>query len=85
MKHPLSREALDKRIVELEGQVEAYKSGHEKFKTLFEALTRTITEQMTDVVALTDAAGVITYASPATRLLFHCPPEAMIGRPEKHR
>ena len=51
---------------------EALRRSEEKF--------RTITEQMSDFVALTDENGLVTYASPASRSFFHCPPEIIIGR-----
>jgi len=41
---------------------------------------RSITEQTSDFIGLTDENGIITYASPAANKLFECPPEQMIGR-----
>jgi PAS domain S-box-containing protein len=41
---------------------------------------RSITEQTSDLIAITDAEGVITYASSSSGSLFHCPPEEMRGR-----
>jgi PAS domain S-box-containing protein len=51
---------------------EALKASEEKF--------RMITEQTSDLIALTDADGVVVYASPASRGLFQCAPEEMCGR-----
>ena len=45
-----------------------------------EDLLREIVEQATDLIALTDAQGVITFASSASRSLFQCAPEEMYGR-----
>jgi PAS domain S-box-containing protein len=42
---------------------------------------RTMTEQTADLIALTNADGVITYASAAAVSLFHSTPEQMCGRP----
>ncbi|MCX6268638.1 MAG: PAS domain S-box protein [Bacteroidetes bacterium] len=41
---------------------------------------RTIAEQTSDLIAITDAAGCITYASSASRTLFACEPSEMCGR-----
>jgi two-component system, cell cycle sensor histidine kinase and response regulator CckA len=51
---------------------EALRASEEKF--------RTITEQTGDLIALTDGAGVVTYASAMARTLFLLAPEEMIGR-----
>jgi len=40
---------------------------------------RSIAEQSSDLIALTDAEGVIVYASPASMRLFHARPEEMTG------
>jgi len=40
---------------------------------------RTITEQTTDLIALSDINGMITYASPSSMTLFQVPPEEMAG------
>jgi PAS domain S-box-containing protein len=42
---------------------------------------RAMAEQTPDLIALTNADGVITYASAASVSLFHCTPEEMCGRP----
>jgi len=41
---------------------------------------RTITEQTSDFIAITDEKGIITYASTASETLFYCAPEEMCGR-----
>ncbi len=41
---------------------------------------RSITEQSSDLIALTDMNGVITYASPASAQIFGAQPENMVGR-----
>jgi two-component system cell cycle sensor histidine kinase/response regulator CckA len=41
---------------------------------------RAIAEQASDLIAVTDAAGVITYASAASKALLQCPPEELCGR-----
>ena len=41
---------------------------------------RSITEQTSDVIALTDNAGVITYVSPSCKQVFAAEPEEMVGR-----
>jgi PAS domain S-box-containing protein len=41
---------------------------------------RSITEQMNDLIALTDQGGVIKYASPASRSIFALEPDEMLGR-----
>jgi len=42
---------------------------------------RSITEQMMDMIFLTDDRGTITYISPASLAIFKCAPEEMVGRP----
>jgi len=59
-------------ITQRKNSEEAIQISEEKF--------RSIAEQTTDVIALTDEKGIITYASPATNELFGCNPEQMIGR-----
>jgi len=51
---------------------EALRQSEEKF--------RSITEQTGDLIAITDAEGVITYASSSSRSLFRLAPEEMCGR-----
>ncbi|MEI7724917.1 MAG: PAS domain S-box protein [Bacteroidota bacterium] len=41
---------------------------------------RSITEQTTDLIAITDINGIITYASPASDSIFHILPEEMCGK-----
>ncbi len=41
---------------------------------------RSIAEQSTDMITLTDGFGNLTYASPASKALFHAQPEEMVGR-----
>ena len=41
---------------------------------------RSITEQSSDFISLTDVQGIITYASPAARRIFGVEPEEMVGR-----
>ena len=41
---------------------------------------RSITEQTSDLIAITDAKGIVTYASPASKTLFQFDPEEMCGR-----
>ncbi len=41
---------------------------------------RSITEQSSDLISLTNNQGIITYASPSSIKLFQCPPNEMIGR-----
>ena len=50
---------------------EALKASEEKF--------RMITEQTLDLISITDADGVIVYASPASKALFQFTPEEMCG------
>jgi PAS domain S-box-containing protein len=45
-----------------------------------EAKFRSIAERMTDLIALTDETGVITYASPASYTMFGLLPEEMAGK-----
>jgi PAS domain S-box-containing protein len=40
---------------------------------------RAITEQTSSLISLTDDMGIITYASPAARIIFKCDPLDMIG------
>jgi len=46
-----------------------------------EEMFRSITEYSSDFVSLTDPTGIITYASPAARIVFGFEPEEMLGRP----
>jgi PAS domain S-box-containing protein len=55
-----------------EAALEALRESEEKF--------RSITEQTSDLIALTDANGFITYASSVAQLLFQLAPEEMRGR-----
>ncbi len=41
---------------------------------------RSLTEQSTDLIAVTDMNGVIVYVSPASQSIFSIAPEAMMGR-----
>jgi PAS domain S-box-containing protein len=41
---------------------------------------RSISEQTSDLIAITDADGIITYASASARSLFRLKPEEMLGR-----
>ncbi len=50
---------------------EALKASEERF--------RMITEQTLDLISITDADGVIVYASPASKALFQLTPEEMCG------
>ncbi|WP_167619231.1 PAS domain S-box protein [Maribellus sediminis] len=59
-------------ITERKKTEEAISVSEEKF--------RSITEQTSDFIGLTDENGIITYASPTANKLFECPPEEMIGR-----
>ena len=59
-------------VTERKRAEEALKASEERF--------RMITEQTSDLIALTDAAGVVTYVSPASRALFLCEPDEMRGR-----
>ncbi len=51
---------------------ELLKESEEKF--------RTMSDQSVDLIALTDANGMITYASSSSRALFHYEPEELCGR-----
>ncbi len=42
---------------------------------------RSITEQISDMIYLTDERGIIKYVSPASVLIFNMEPEEMIGHP----
>ncbi len=42
---------------------------------------RAITEQTSSLISLIDEDGIITYASPAARVIFNCDPLDMIGHP----
>ena len=42
---------------------------------------RMIAEQMWDMVFVTDADGIVTYASPACGTIFKCTPKEMVGVP----
>ena len=46
-----------------------------------ENLFRSITEQMSDMIFLTDDEGNITFVSPASQTIFGCNPGDMTGRP----
>jgi PAS domain S-box-containing protein len=59
-------------VTERKRAAEALKASEEKF--------RMITEQTADLISITDADGVITYVSPASRALFLYEPEEMRGR-----
>jgi len=50
---------------------EALRLNEEKF--------RSITEQIQDLITISDASGIINYASPASRDFFQCEPEEMNG------
>jgi len=52
---------------------------NEEIISINEERFRTIAEQTTDLISLTDEKGVITYASPAAINLFGCKPEEMVG------
>ncbi|MFA4863188.1 MAG: PAS domain S-box protein [Bacteroidales bacterium] len=52
----------------------------EEALVLSEEKFRSIAEQTTDLIALTDTNGLITYISPASRAIFHFEPEEMCGR-----
>ncbi|MEI7501571.1 MAG: PAS domain S-box protein, partial [Bacteroidota bacterium] len=41
---------------------------------------RAITEQISDLIAITDSNGIVTYASSASKILFQFDPEEMCGR-----
>jgi PAS domain S-box-containing protein len=64
--------AIGRDISERKRAEEALRQSEEKF--------RSITEQTSDLIAITDADGVITYASSSSSSLFHCQPEEMCGR-----
>ncbi len=59
-------------ITDRKNAEEALRQSEEKF--------RSIAEQMTDMIFLTDAKGVITYVSPSSEKMFGYPPEEMQGR-----
>ncbi len=64
--------AIGRDIRERKRADEALRQSEEKF--------RSITEQTGDLIAITDAAGVVTYASASARALFQLEPEEMQGR-----
>ena len=64
--------AIGRDIRERKRAEEALRDSEEKF--------RSIAEQTSDLIAVTDAAGVITYASPSARTVFQYAPEEMCGR-----
>lgn len=73
----------------------AFRAGEGQFATIFEDITvrreseqalrdseerfRSITEQMSDMIFLTDSKGAITYVSPASIAIFGCTPDEMEG------
>lgn len=44
-----------------------------------ESRFRSIAEQLSDLISITDSSGVIAYASPASLPMFGLPPEEMVG------
>jgi PAS domain S-box-containing protein len=69
--------AVKRALKEAEEKV-ALKRAEEKIREN-ELKLSTIAGQLTDLIALTDATGLITYASPASRHLFQFEPEEMCG------
>ncbi len=69
---PMGIIAIGRDVSERKRAEEALRDSEEKF--------RSIAEQTSDLIAVTDAAGVITYASPSARTIFQYAPEEMRGR-----
>ena len=64
--------AIGRDISERKRAEEALRDSEQKF--------RSIAEQTSDLIAVTDAVGGITYASPSARTIFQYAPEEMCGR-----
>jgi len=64
--------AIGRDVRERKRAEEALRDSEEKF--------RSIAEQTSDLIAVTDGAGIITYASPSSLALFQYAPEEMRGR-----
>jgi PAS domain S-box-containing protein len=69
--HPAGIIAIGRDISERKRAEEALRKSEEKF--------RSIAEQTSDLIAITDAAGIVTYASSSARTLFQYEPEEMGG------
>ena len=67
-----ANEKLRANITERKQVEEALRNNEEKF--------RSMTEQLEDIIYMTDYCGIITYISPSTSRVFGWLPEEMIGR-----